>query len=240
MASPSHNPSQPPSGASPRLGRRRSVWRYIFGVIVAAYTAVFASVIWIGAGFGAHTATPTPAAVTLAFLSPTPTVRPTDVPTSTPARPTAPPAPPTPTPVPPTLAPDPNVDFRVPLAASNTGSIQGQRVAILNITDDARSTAASARPIAGFKFVTVEVLVENTGDASTNLGRWQVHTNANADFSSSAVTGFGDPLATTALIAPRSLVKGVLVFSVPTSAKLTWIRYLPNPTFKGALYFDIA
>lgn len=215
------------------------MWQYIFGLLVAAYTAVFASVIWIGAGYGARVATPTPPAVTLAFVSPTPTVRPTDVPSPTPARPTATPVPPTPTAPPPTPTPDPNVDFRVPLAASNTGSVQGQRVAILGITDDARSPTASARTVAGFKFVTIEVLVENTGDVPASLGRWQVRTNANADFPNSAVTGFGDPLPPTTVIAPHSLVKGVLVFSVPTNAKLTWIQYVPNPAFRGALYFDI-
>lgn len=226
----------PPPGAAGR--RRRSPWQYVFGVIVAAYMAVFAAVIWIGAGFGAHMATPTPRQVTLAYVSPTPTASPTAAPTQTPAPTATPAAPPTPTPPPPTPTPDPNVDFRVPLSASNTGMVQAQRVAILNITDDARSTTASARPIAGFKFVTVDVLIENTGSAPTNAGRWQVHTNANADFGTSPVTGFGDPLPTATPIAPQSLVRGTLVFSVPTNAKLTWIQYVPNTAFKGALYFD--
>jgi hypothetical protein len=231
-------PNSPASSWGAR--RRRSVWQYIFGVIVAAYTIAFAAVIWIGAGFGKHVVTPTPASVALAYVSPTPTVPPTLAPTPTPLAPTATPIPPTPTRPPNTATPDPNVDFRVPLAASNTGNVQGQRVAILNITDDARSGTASARPIAGFKFVTVEVLVENTGDTPTNIGRWQVHTAPAGDYNTSAVTGFGDVLATTTPVAPRSIQRGVLVFSVPTNAKLVWIQYIPNPAYRGALYFDAA
>lgn len=234
------NPPQPPSGASPAAKPRRSPWQYVFAVTVAAYTAVFASVIWIGAGFGARSVTPTPAQLVLAYISPTPTTPPTQAPTPTAARPTVPPAPPTPKPPPPTPTPDPNTDVRVPLSASNTGMMQAQRVAILNITDDARSAAASARPIAGFKFVTVEVLIENIGDAPTNVGRWQVHTTTNADFGASNVSGFDESLPATAPIAPRSLIKGVLVFSIPANAKLAWIQYVPNAAFKGALYFDVA
>ena len=239
MAQPPDYPPRPPSG-QPAVARRRSPWQYIFGVIVIAYAFVLASVIWIGAGFGAPAATPTPARVALAYLSPTPTARPTAAPTPTAAPPTAPPTPPTPTAPPPTATPDPNIDFRVPLAASNTGTIQSQRVAILGITDDARSPTASARTVAGFKFITVEVLVENTGDAPTSLGRWQVQTNANAVFGTSAVTGFGTPLPATTTIAPHAIIQGVLVFSVPTAAKLKWIQYAPDATHKGALYFDAA
>ena len=116
--------------------------------------------------------------------------------------------------------------------------IQAQRVAILGITDDARSPTASARTIAGYKFVTIEVLVENTGDAPAPLGKWQVHTTANTVFGTSAVTGFGTPVPATSVIAPHAIIQGVLVFSVPTAAKLDWIQYLPDPTHKGALYFD--
>jgi hypothetical protein len=237
MAQPPEYPPRPPFGQPP-MARRRSPWQYIFGVIVIAYAAVLASVIWIGAGFGAPAATATPARVALAYLSPTPTASPPPAPTPTAAPPTAPPTPPTPTPPPPTPTPDPNIDFRVPLAASNTGTIQSQRVAILGITDDARSPTTSARTVAGFKFVTIEVLVENTGDAPVNLGRWQVQTNANAVFGTSAVTGFGTPLPATTTVAPHAIVQGVLVFSVPTAAKLNWIQYTPDATHKGALYFD--
>lgn len=230
---------QSPPGAGPH-GRRRSAWQYIFGAIVAAYTVAFAAVIWIGAGFGRHTVTPTPASVALAFVTATPTIAPTQPATPTATAPPPTHAPPPPTRPPPTPMPDPNVDFRVPLAASNTGTVQGQRVAILNITDDARSTAASARPVNGFKFVTVEVLVENTGDAPTNLGRWQVHTTPNGDYSASTVSGFGDQLLPSTPVPPRSIQRGVLVFSVPTNAKLVWIQYVPNPAYRGALYFDNA
>ncbi len=239
MAIPSDNLPHRPSDDGSGARRRRSPWQYIFGAILIAYAAVFASVIWTGAGFGAPAATPTAARVTLAYVSPTPTAPPPPAPTPTTARPTTPPAPPSPTPLPPSPTPDPNIDFRVPLAASNTGTIQTQRVAILGITDDARSGTASARPVAGFKFVTVEVLVENTGDTPANLGRWQVHTSANAVFGTSAVTGFGTPLPATTTVAPRAIIQGVLVFSVPTDAKLDWIQYIPDATHKGALYFDI-
>jgi hypothetical protein len=236
MILPPGNPPGLPTGQFPVANRRRSPWHYIFGAVVVAYAVVFASVVWIGAGFGAPAATPTLASVAVSYVSPTPTAQPTAVPTATALPPTAPP---TPTPPPPTPTPDPNIDFRVPLAASNTGTIQAQRVAILGITDDARSATGSARPAAGFKFVTIEVLVENTGDTPVNLGRWQVHTSANAVFGTSAVTSFGDPLPAATMVAPHAIVQGVLVFSVPASAKLNWIQYAPDTTHKGALYFDI-
>jgi hypothetical protein len=218
--------------------RRWSPWPYIFGVVLVAYCAAFASVIAIGAGYTRHDGTPTPMTVALinvaAFVA---------TPTQTPATPTATPRPVTPTPMPPTAppnppTPDPNVDFRVPLAASNTGVFSGQRVAILGISDDARSTTASARPITGYKFIAIDVKIENLGDAPVTLGKWQIHTTPAGDYPTSAVTGFGDPLPASGRVAPHAVVTGTLVFSVPTNAHLTWLQYAPNPNAKGALYFD--
>ncbi len=222
--------------------RRWSPWPYIFGVILVAYGAAFVSVIAIGAGYTKHDGTPTPGAIALvnvAAFVPTPTRTP-EPPTATPL-----PATPTPLPLPPTTppntpTPDPNVDFRVPLAASNTGVFGGQRVAITGITDNAQSPTASARPVAGFKFITVEVLVENLGDAPVSLGAWHVHTTTAADFATSPITGFGDLLLAGGAVAPHALIKGVLVFSVPTNARVTWLQYAPNPNARGALYFDAA
>lgn len=239
MESSTGSPPPPTLQSAPR-GKPRSAWQYIFGVVVAVYTVAFAAVIWIGAGFGGRSPAPTPVSLALAFLTPTPAI-PSRVPvTSTPAPPTAPPAPPTPTAPPPTPTPDPNVDFHVPLAASNTGSVQNQRVAILNITDDARPASGNARPPTGSKFITIEVLVENTGDAPANLGRWQVRTTPSGNYAATTINGFDDLLAATTPVAPRSIQRGVLVFAVPTNAKLAWIQYVPNPAYRGALYFDIA
>lgn len=212
-----------------------SVWPLIFGVTLVAYGAAFAAVIAIGAGFTNHTGTPTPATVALvnvAAFIPTPTLPPTPTPhppTPTPAPPTAPPSTPT---------PDPNVDFRVPLAASNTGTFGGQRVSILNITDDARPVTSSVRSVTGNKFITVEVLIENLGTAPVTLGKWQMRTTPGGDVSASVSTGFGTPLPTSDTVAPHAIVNGTLVFSVPIGARVTWIRYAPNPTARGALYFD--
>jgi len=222
--------------------RRWSPWPYIFGVILVAYGTAFASVIAIGAGY-TKGGTPTPLAVALvnvAAFMPTPT--------RTPEPPTATPRPPTPTPVPPTApppppntpTPDPNVDFRVPLAASNTGIFGGQRVAVTGITDSAQSPTASGRPIAGFKFIAVDVLIENLGDAPVMLGSWRVHTTPAADFATSPITGFGDLLTAGGVVAPHALIKGVLVFSVPANARVAWLQYAPNPNARGALYFDAA
>jgi hypothetical protein len=229
----------PPDGAQPRR-RRWSPWPYIFGVVLVAYGAAFASVIAIGAGYTKRDGTPTPAPralVNVVAFAPTPT--------RTPEPPTATPRPPTPTPRPPTAppptpTPDPNVDFRVPLSASNTGLFGGQRVSILDISDDARSTTASARPIAGYKFIAIDVQVENLGDDPVTLGKWQMHTTPAGDFATSAVTGFGDPLAAGSAVAPHATVKGAIVFSVPARARVTWLQYAPDPNAKGALYFDTA
>jgi uncharacterized protein DUF4352 len=229
----------PPDRAQPRH-RRWSPWPYIFGIVLVAYGAAFASVIAIGAGYTKQAGTPTPgtrALVNIATFAPTPT--------PTPQPPTATPRPATPTPKPPTAppntpTPDPNVDFRVPLSISNTGVFGGQRVSILNISDDARSTTASARPIAGYKFVAMDVQVENLGDAPVTLGTWQMRATTGGDFATSAVTGFGDPLPAGGNITPHATIKGTLVFSVPANARMTWLRYAPNPNAKGALYFDTA
>ena len=232
----------PDSGHTPRdTGRRRgrkwSPWPYIFGVVLVAYGAAFASVIAIGAGFTKRDGTPTPVTVALVNVA-------AFAPTRTPEPPTATPRPPTPTPQPTTPpstpTPDPNVDFRVPLSASNTGVFSGQRVAILGIFDDARSATASARPIAGYKFVAIDVRIENLGDAPVTLGTWRIHTMPAGDYAISAVTGFGDPLPTRDTVAAHAIVKGTLVFSVPINAHLAWLQYAPNPNAKGALYFDAA
>lgn len=227
-----------------RRRRKWSPWPYIFAVVLIAYCAAFASVIAIGAGYTKRDGTPTPmtvALVNVAAFAPTPT------PTQTPEPPTATPRPPTPTsppasPTPPrgTPTPDPNVDFRVPLSASNSGVFSGQRVAILGISDDARSATASARPIAGYKFIAVDVQIENLGDAPATVGRWQMHVTPGADFAASAVTGFGNPLPDGSTVAPHAILKGTLVFSVPATARVTWLRYTPNPNARGALYFDAA
>ncbi|MCA1669496.1 MAG: DUF4352 domain-containing protein [Thermomicrobia bacterium] len=223
-----------------RRRRKWSPWPYIFGVVLVAYGAAFTAVIAIGAGYTNRTSTPTPVTVALvnvaAFL---PTQTPTPLP------PTATPPPPTPTPMPPTVppstpTPEPNVDFRVPLANSNTGVFSGQRVSITNITDGAQAATASARPVAGYKFVTVDVQVENLGDAPVTLGAWRLRTTPTADFGTSAVTGFGDPLPPGGTLAPHATATGTLVFSVPAAARVTWIQYAPNPNARGALYFDAA
>jgi len=226
----------------PRRRRRWSPWPYIFGVILVAYGAAFASVIAIGAGYTKHDGTSTPGTavlVNVAAFVPTPTRTP-EPPTATPHPPTPTPLPLPPTTPPNTPTPDPNVDFRVPLAASNTGVFDGQRIAITGITDNAQSATASARPVAGFKFVTVEVLVENLGDAPVSLGAWHLHTTPAGDFATSPITGFGGPLSVGGVVAPHALIKGVLVFSVPTNARVAWLQYAPNPNARGALYFDAA
>jgi len=218
--------------------RQGSVWPYIFGVALVAYSAAFVAVIAIGAGFTSRDGTPTPATaalVNVAAFAPTPTWTPGPATaTPLPATPTVPP----PTAPPSTPTPDPNVDFRVPLSASNTGMLSGQRVAILGIADDARPATPTARPAAGYKFVTVEVLIENLSDVPVTLGRWQIRTTPGVDFVTSAVTGFGDPLPTGGTVAPHAIIQGVLVFSVPAAARVTWLKYTPNPSARGALYFD--
>lgn len=219
--------------------RAWSPWPYIFAVVLIAYSAAFVSVIAIGGGYTKRAGTPTPmtvALVNVAAFMPTPTQPPSPA-TATPPPSTATPQPPPP---PNTPTPDPNVDFRVPLAASNTGVLDGQRVAILGISDDARSTTASARPIAGYKFVAVDVQIENLSDAPVTPGKWQLHTTPTADYAPSPVTGFGDVLPTGNGIAPHVIIKGTLVFSVPTAARMTWLQYAPNPNAHGALYFDAA
>ncbi|MGI8688843.1 MAG: hypothetical protein ACR2M3_09720 [Thermomicrobiales bacterium] len=229
----------------PSIQRRRrkwSPWPYIFAVVLIAYCVAFASVIAIGAGYTKRDSTPTPmtvALVNVAAFAPTPTYTP-EPPTATPHPPTPTPPPATPPTPPSTPTPDPNVDFRVPLSTSNTGVFSGQRVAILGISDDARSATASARPIAGYKFIAVDVQIENLGDAPAMIGRWQLHMTPGVDFETSAVTGFGNPLPAGGPVAPHAIIKGTLVFSVPAAARVTWLRYAPNPNARGALYFDAA
>jgi len=231
------------STVTPRRRRRWSPWPYIFAVVLIAYCAAFASVIAIGAGYTKRDGTPTPmtvALVNVAAFAPTPTATP-EPPTATPRPSTPTPTPPPATPTPPsTPTPDLNVDFRVPLSASNTGVFSGQRVAILGISDDARSATASARPIAGYKFIAVDVQIENLGDAPATIGKWQLHVTPGTDFAASAVTGFGNPLPDGSMVAPHAILKGTLVFSVPATARISWLRYAPNPNARGALYFDAA
>ncbi|MHB8644895.1 MAG: DUF4352 domain-containing protein [Thermomicrobiales bacterium] len=235
MAFPKPDGERPMRAATRPPRKKWSLWPYLFGVALVAYGAAFVSVIAIGAGYAKRDGTPTPmtaALVNVTVFAPTPT--------RSPAPPTATPLPatrtvPPPTAPPDTPTPDPNVDFRVPLSASNTGTFGGQRVAILNITTDAQPTT-TARPVAGYKFVTIEVRVENLSDAPVTLGTWQIHTTPGVDFAT--ITGVGDPLATGGTVAPRATIQGMLVFSVPTTARITWLKYAPIPTARGALYFD--
>ena len=228
---------------SPRASRRRSFWPFLYGVVLLVYATAFLAVIWIGAGFGMH---PTPTAPVAAVIVGTPTIAvvatPTAPPSPTPLAPTPTPTPmpPRPTPIPPTPAPDPNVDVRVPLAVSNTGTLRGQKVTILNITDNARSSVASVRPVAGAKYITVEATVENVGDAPASPGRWQLRTADGTFVGSTALAGFGDPLPSTGILLPRAPLTGVVVFVVPANAKLGSIQYLPDPALRGALFFDAA
>lgn len=228
---------KPPYPSGPRT-KRRSAWAYVYGIVLIVYIAAFMAVVWIGAGFGKQAASPNAPVAAEPIVVATATVPPTVVPTPTP-RPTATAAPPTATPRTATPTPDPNAEFRVPLSASNTGTLQGHRVSILNITDDAKPSTPTARVPAGMKYIAIEVRVENMGDAPVVLGAWKLHATAGNDYSMTFVNSFGDLLPASTILAPRASLMGMIVFSVPTNTKIGWLQYFPTPANRGALYFDV-
>lgn len=226
--------------------RTRTLWGIFFGVIIAAYTVAFIAVIARAAGFRGDapviTAVPgtvggagvlTSADVTATadrgrdIATPVPTIPPTPIP------PTPTPVPPSPTPTP---TPDPETDFRVPLSLSNTGGVHGYEVAILNITDGAIATGV--RPRAGFKYIAIEASIANQTPNPMPPGTWTIRTAQGQEYDISRVGGFGTPLPAT-IIAPNARVSGVIVFEVPTTAKLQWIRFRAPQFPKGDLFFEM-
>lgn len=225
--------------------RTRALWGVFFGVLIAAYAVAFVAVIVRAAGFrsDAPVITAVPGTLvgagTLSSADATATAnRGRDIATPVPTIPPTP-APPTPTPVPPpptpTPTPNPDTDFRVPLAASNTGSVHGYEVVILNITDNA---AGAVRPRAGFKYIAIEASIANQTTNPMPPGAWGIRTVQGQDYDISRVGGFGTPLPA-ALIAPNARVSGVVAFEVPIDAKLKWIRFHPTQFPKGDLFFDV-
>lgn len=217
--------------------RRRSAWAYVYGIVLVVYLAAFIAVVWIGAGFGKHTASSDALVAAEPIVVATATGPPTVVPTLTP-QPTATAAPPTATPRIATPTPDPNAEFRVPLSASNTGTLQGHRVSILNITDDAKPSTPTARVPAGMKYIAIEVRIENMADIPVVLGAWKLHATAGNEYSMTFVNSFSELLPASTTLAPHASLMGIIVFSVPTNTKIGWLQYFPTPANRGALYFD--
>jgi hypothetical protein len=223
----------------------RVLWGVFFGVIIAAYSIAFIAVITRAAGFsggsiqitvvpgtpvGGSVISPSDATATVVSARDIATPSPTSTPTPEPPTPTATPIPPT---SPPT--PNPDIDFRVPLSASNTGMVHGYEVAILGITDNA--TGTGARPKAGNKYIALEVSIANQTANPMPQGAWTLRTTAGQDYDISRSVLVGPPLPATPLPG-NARISGFVVFEVPQNAKIATIHF-HSPQFpKGDLFFD--
>lgn len=232
-------------GAYEPSRQTRVLWGIFFGVIIAAYSIVFIAVIARAAGLsGGDVAVASLPGTVIAGggvvpVDTTATVMAardiaTPPPTSTPT-PTS--VPPTPTSVPPTPIPTPNqdIDFRVPLSASNTGTIHGYEVAILGVTDNA--TGTGARPRAGNKYIALEVSIANQTPNPMPQGAWFLQISGGPEFDISRSVVIGTPLPATPLPG-NTRVTGFVVFEVPQNAKVSSIRFHAPQFAKGDLFFD--
>jgi hypothetical protein len=226
----------------------RLLWGIFFGVIVTAYSVAFVAVIVRAAGFGGGPSqiTPVPGTVVASgALSPANATATaigardiaTPAPTATPITPPTPPPTPTATPVRPTdtPTPSPDIDFRVPLSASNTGVIHGYEVSILGISDNATGTGTRAK--AGNKYIAIEVSIANQTANPMPQGAWLIETTAGQDYDISRSTVVGTPLPA-AQLQGSARVSGFVVFEVPANAKLKWIRFHAPQFPQGDLFFD--
>jgi hypothetical protein len=181
------------------------------------------------------------ASINPAALTPPPLVIPTLPPLPTAAPPGATPTPLAPTAKPPTNtpAPKPGNDVRVPLAQSNQGTQEGQRVTIIKITDGAKSSDEFEHPGAGNKYIVMLVLIENVGTKEAPPGDWKLRTDTDFEYGTTFAAGFGDGLPYNS-ITSGGKIQGTIIFEVPATAKGKWLKYDPNPFTPGDLYFDFA
>ena len=136
---------------------------------------------------------------------------------------------------------------RVPLAPNAAGTVQAgrvaQRVTIIRLTDNAKDSSGLNPPSrASNKYVTIEVILANTGTAPLlrSATAWRVQTTAGDEAPDTIPTGLGQPLEFSTL-APGATLQGVVAFEVPASATVRWIRYrYTDGATVGDLYFDVA
>lgn len=232
----------PPNAQLPKQARSGLRPLAIVGIAIGGLFALLIVIGSIGsAGGGTATATPAPIAAAANDASPPPAG--TAAPTSAGATPTTPPN--TATPRPPTNTPGPTntpapkagQDVRVPLAKSNQGTQEGQRVTILGIADDAKSDNQFEHPSAGNKYIAMTVLIENVGSKETLPGTWKLRSDTDFEYGDSIAVGFGPSLPYTTLTSGGK-TQGVVVFEVPQTAKMKWLKYDPNQFSNGDLYFD--
>lgn len=180
----------------------------------------------VNSDVAAVAATDTPA-------KPAATAKPTETPKPAPtAKPTDTARPPTNTPT-----PKPSSDVRVPLAQSNQGTADGHRITIVSITDDAKSDNQFEQPHAGNKFIAVTVILENASPKEIFPGAWRLRTNTDFEYAGMSESGVGQPLPFDS-ITSGGKVQGVVVFEVPKTEKVKWIKYDPNTFTDADLYFD--
>jgi hypothetical protein len=135
-------------------------------------------------------------------------------------------------------------DVRVALTNGSVGMVttvgqdtRTERVTITGIGDNARSTNPSEQPHPGNRYYTLQVTVENVGTTLIYACPWTLHAADGQEFNQTLVPGIGDPPNSSSL-APGGKTAGRIIFEIPATATVQWVRYDPNPYAKGDLYFD--
>jgi hypothetical protein len=175
------------------------------------------------------------AAASAALVTPRPpSATSTPVPTNTPVS--------TRTPVP-TATPAASIDH-IKMVANTTATVKAgassQKLTFIKFTDNAKSANQVNQPKANQKFVTIEVMMENTSAKEILAGSWRLQATDGYEYETTNDAGLGESLALTQLT-PGGKKQGVHAFMVPADASVKWIRYrLTDGLSQGDIYFDAA
>jgi hypothetical protein len=137
----------------------------------------------------------------------------------------------------------PTPDVHAPLANGSSATVttagdKQHKVTIVQIQENATSTNEFERPPSGQRYYALTVVVENPGKHEISLGDWKLRATDGSEYDDTIVSGLGDLLPSVMSLTPGGKTQGVVVFAIPATAQVQWIRYDPNPFAKGDLYFD--
>jgi len=137
----------------------------------------------------------------------------------------------------------PTPDVHAPLASGSsavvtTAADKQHKVTITQIQENATSTNQFEQPPSGQRYYVLTVVVENPGKHEISLGDWKLRTADGSEYDDTIVSGLGTPLSSFMSLTPGGKTQGIVVFTIPETAQVQWIRYDPNPFANGDLYFD--
>jgi len=133
-------------------------------------------------------------------------------------------------------------DVHAPFTNGATGTVKAagqssQKVTVVSITDNARSTNPLLAPKPGNRYIAVQVIIENVGNSEISPGTWTLHTTADLEVDRASARGIGQDVPSSGLFSGGK-AQGTIVFEIPANARVKWVRYAPTEFATGSLYFD--